>query len=416
MIIVPRNMDQEIVVAGPPVCLASRYKVERRCARTGKLRFTTGWSNNALLTAGRNAMGTTNGWFNYCHLGTDATAPAAGQTGLLGFVAGTNNVEETSFGANGSAPWYGWRRRRFRFLPGEAGPANLNEVGIGWGASGATLAFRSLLVDITGTQVTVSPLADEYVDVVAEIRNYPSLTDATGTVTLDGVVYDYIVRACNVTDGTLWGSYIGETVGHKDLFSSWWAAYDNDINATLDLGPSGVLYQADGTNAYDIAYSSNSYERQMAQIGGPNAWNATTGKKLRSFIFTTTLGRFACQFDSQSSPGNGVPKTDTYNLKLQFVVRWAEAGPVFTGTVSAQSWTNGVAITPLDISSYFQPYLPEPITYTVDAGALPAGLSLNASTGVISGTPSAVSSGNLTIKCENDVGDDTTNNFAWTVS
>lgn len=406
-------MDLNIPIS---VGVKSYYKIERISAKTGRVRYSSGWSNNVLLTNGRNEIGLQSNWFNYVQVGTDATAPAAGQTGLLGFVGSTNNVEEDTWGAAGSPPYYGWRRKRFRFLPG-AVVNNLNEVGVGWSASsGATLAFRALLEDITGTQVTVTPLADEYVDVVCEIRYYPPLTDVTGTVTLNGVVYDYILRACQVTSSTLWGSYIGTLAQHLDLsFSSYWQAYDGDIQ-TIDLAPNGVAYPADGANAYNLAYSNNSYERQMAQIGGPGAWNATTGKLLRSFIFTSTMGRFQIQFDSQSNPGFGIPKDDNYNLKLQFVVRWKEAGPIFSGPVATQNWTNGVAITPLDISTYFPSDMPEPITYTVVAGSLPAGLSLNASTGVISGTPTTPSSGTLAINCENEVGDASTNEFNWTVA
>jgi hypothetical protein len=394
--------------------LKSYYKVERISSKTGRVRWSSGWSNNVLLTSGRNAMGSQSGWFNYCQLGTDATDPVAGQTGLLGYVNGTNNVEEDTFGAEGSAPYYGWRRKRFRFLPGEVS-GNLNEVGVGWAASGSTLVFRALLEDITGTQVTVTPLPDEYVDVICEIRCYPPLEDVTGTVDFNGVTYDYLIRAAEVTSGTFWGSFIGDQVGHKDTFTSWWQAYDNDIS-TIDQAPNGVVYYSDGTNAYDIAYSNNSYQRQMAQIGGPNAWNATTGKKLRSFRFVTTLGAYQIQFDSQASPGNGIPKTDAYNIKFQFVLGWAEAGPIFTGPVATQNWSNGVAITPLDISTYYQAGLPEPITYTVVAGTMPSGLSLNSSTGVISGTPDTVSSGTLQIQCENEVGKASTNEFSWTVA
>lgn len=63
----------------------------------------------------------------------------------------------------------------------------------------------------------------------------------------------------------------------------------------------------------------------------------------------------------------------------------------FSGTVSAQSWVEDSAITPLDLSSYFAGDL-TPFSYAVTTGTLPAGLSLNSSTGVISGTPTTPAS------------------------
>lgn len=302
----------------------TRFQVQRISALTGELRQQTGWSYNTLLTSGRNQLATQANWANAVQLGTDNTAPAAGQTGLLGYVNGTTNKEETVFGAQGSAPWYGWKRIRFRFTPGQVS-GNLNEVGLGWStAAGSTIAFRALLEDIDGIQTTVTPLPDEYVDVVVEIRYYPPLGDNVGTVDFNGETYDYIIRAAEVTSSTYWGSDIGSAIGHKDLsFVTYWQAYDGDLG-TLDQSPNGVAYPADGANAYDIAYSNNSYQRQMAQIGGPNAWNATTGKKLRSFRFITTAGAYQIQFDRQSSPGMGIPKTTAFNIKFQFVLGWQE--------------------------------------------------------------------------------------------
>lgn len=65
----------------------------------------------------------------------------------------------------------------------------------------------------------------------------------------------------------------------------------------------------------------------------------------------------------------------------------------FSGSVANQTGTEGAAFS-LDLSTYFSG-TETPFAYSVQAGTLPAGLSLNSSTGVISGTPTAagVSSG-----------------------
>ena len=86
--------------------------------------------------------------------------------------------------------------------------------------------------------------------------------------------------------------------------------------------------------------------------------------------------------------------------------------PVFSGTIPAQEWTVDEAITPLDVSGYFGSPSPAP-TYSVSAGALPAGLSLNTSSGVISGTPTTATTGSFTIGCSNVAGSDDSNSVAW---
>lgn len=65
---------------------------------------------------------------------------------------------------------------------------------------------------------------------------------------------------------------------------------------------------------------------------------------------------------------------------------YIDSSVAFSGTVPDQNGTRNSAITSLDLSTYFTGD-GTPFTYAVTAGTLPTGLSLNTSTGVISGTP-----------------------------
>jgi len=91
------------------------------------------------------------------------------------------------------------------------------------------------------------------------------------------------------------------------------------------------------------------------------------------------------------------------------------AAPVFSGPIGAQSWTQDVEITPLDVSSYFGSPNPAAV-FTVSAGALPPGLSLNAVTGIVSGTPTTADTGVFTFTATNEIGSDDSGSIAWTVS
>lgn len=307
--------------------IKTRYKFYGVDPETGAERELSGWCENILLTSGRNELANRN-WFTYCQVGTDSTLPAVGQTGLLGFVAGTNNVQETVSNAQSSPPYYGWKRKRFRFNPGETS-GNLSEVAIAWaGTAGANCVTRALIVDINGDQTTVTPLPSEILDVVVEVRYYPPLTDATGTVVLNGVTYNYIVRAASVTSVGAWGNNIGEQIRSYAVTNSDWSAYDDDIQ-TIDLAPNGVSTPSDNSNDYTNAYANNSYQIVFGMIVGPgvansSGWYVTTGKLLRSLYIKTYAGYYQVQFDSQASPGNGVPKTDSFTMQVQFVLGWSE--------------------------------------------------------------------------------------------
>ena len=57
-----------------------------------------------------------------------------------------------------------------------------------------------------------------------------------------------------------------------------------------------------------------------------------------------------------------------------------------------------------------------PITWTIDSGSLPAGLSLNAGTGVISGTPTTAGTSNFTVKAANGTSPDDTQALSITIA
>lgn len=315
--------------------ISVRYLFENVHPITGRRTPLSGWSPNIMLTSGMNIMADRSDWLNYVQVGTSNVAPDASQTSLQAWVAGTNNqvVGSLEFGAQANpGPYYGFERVTMRFNPGDIPTTSgLNEVGIGWGdgSGGASdIVSRARIVDINGDFTTPTPDPTEFLDVTREVRYVPPTGDAVGTVTLNGVDYNYTLRAAQVTDTAAWASNIGVAMGQISDTLADWRAYDGDIG-TVDLEPSGLTADCDNTDQFNYAYSNLSNTIGMgcncgAGIGIGNAWNLALG--LRSLRIKTTAGNYQIQFGSVVGD-NSVPKSDANTMFVKFDMTWAN-GPV----------------------------------------------------------------------------------------
>jgi hypothetical protein len=292
---------------------------------SGKITQDTGWFPNTLLIAGKNQMAKSSTWMNFCQIGSSNAAPNENQTALQDWEAGTASVVATSTGQALVAPWYGYKRKTFRFA---AGPSiagkNLQEAGIGWSVSGVALPgdliSRALILDpVLQTPTVITPLADEFLDVQYELRYYAPINDVVGPqVTLDGVVYDTLTRAANAT-GSFWSSYIGDEMGvYAD--KDYWVAYSGDIQSVL-LGPSGIPLLCDNSSQYNTAYSDNSYERQVNCPVGALGWN----QDIRSIMISTRAGQFQTQFNEVATvdPAGKIPKNNNFQMLMNWTIGWS---------------------------------------------------------------------------------------------
>lgn len=278
----------------------------------GTKRPLTGWFPNLITDVGLNRIGT-GSYMNSCHVGTNNTAPSVANTALAGYRAGTSSVVGGSESAQTVAPYYGWKRRTYRFDIGTAS-GNLSEVGIATAAAngGSTILFsRALILDEFGVPTTVTVLADEILDVTYELRLYPPLTDVTQTVSITGSAsHNVITRAAAVTGGT-WYYFIGNGMSFDPYGGSQMTARSGDIG-TIGGWPSGTAGYSG--SPWTNAYINNSLYR----TGGANfgLTQANFGG-IRSISWYSSLGSYQTQFDPV------INKTATKTLNVTFRVDWA---------------------------------------------------------------------------------------------
>lgn len=293
--------------------LAGLYKLAaHKLDENGKVvssRELTGWFDNLILDAGLNQIAS-DGVLSRAMVGGSSSAPLAGQSGLITPVANTTNVIDSSVGTD-LANGYCYLRRTFRFAQGTAA-GNLNEVGVGWGAN---LCFsRALTVDSLGVPTTITPAADEVLDLTYELRFYWPTGDSTGTLTLDGNSYAFTARACNVGSwqNQLLNLFAGQ--GMANPMTSGVAFFTGGNLAgigAITAMPNGTQYLS--LTATYAAYSNNSYQRDSQVVYGVSE----TQNPISGMVFYSATSIFKCAFNPS------IPKTNTHTFTLGFHFSWA---------------------------------------------------------------------------------------------
>lgn len=170
---------------------------------------------------------------------------------------------------------------------------------------------------------------------------------------------------------------------------------------SYEIRADGALSQSGTKITWANASTSWSY------LGGHPGYGSVTAEFVWAAWFTKALTTQELS-DLQASLG----ANNAFAL-----VQAGPATPVaFAGSVTNQTGTEGAAFA-LNLSTYFSGS-ETPFAYSVQAGTLPAGLSLNSSTGVISGTPTTagVSSG-IVIRATDATPDTAnTNSFSITIN
>ena len=137
-------------------------------------------------------------------------------------------------------------------------------------------------------------------------------------------------------------------------------------------------------NVVDIGQSSLSY----API--PSTSVMTIGSATATSLSGIVGWKYLMLVMPVTSPAGGAPTSSP--VPTAKVLKGAVVGTAYSETITAQGGT-------------------APYTFAVAAGSLPSGLSLNAATGVISGTPTTVQTADFTIQATDSTSEVGTTDF-----
>jgi hypothetical protein len=271
-----------------------------------------------LITNGgldRLGMSSGSGILNYCQVGTGSTTPAFTDTSLAGRFASHSSIDDTTSTGSDITNLYRTTTHRYRFNAGVFNNTVISEVGIGWASSGG-LFSRALILDSGGSPTAITLLDDEYLDVVYSLRlNYPTI-DVTGTTTISGESYDYILRSYQYT-------------GIVSLSDLYFNGLDLLVGYTGELGtvvtaPSGTSESIDVSVTTGVYTAGNYYVDITSGQVGLNDCNLSGGIKSITFARSSGgTGLAAFRFQIQFTPA--IPKTASKVMTLSFRISWGRA-------------------------------------------------------------------------------------------
>jgi hypothetical protein len=243
--------------------------------------------------------------FPACFVGTGNATPAVTDTQLETELAVSSTYMSTSstFVDHSTDPY--WRYVRvYRYAAGVA-TGNLTEVGVGRDSD--QLSSRALILDGGGSPTSITVLADEYLDVTYEWRNYIDPTELSLVATIGGVPYDVTYKPFDIDTVPNIHLPIAGVSGIGQM-----RVRETDVLGTVYTGPSG-------TDSSDLSLTISSYTlgNYYADITGEwalDTGNFTTG--IGSLTMTSSQARYQFSFDPK------IPKDATKILSITVRVSW----------------------------------------------------------------------------------------------
>jgi hypothetical protein len=271
-----------------------------------------------------------------CHVGTGSSTEQATDTALFEWVAAVNKDDAyNSWWAQGSPPYYGAKRWKYRFSPNfGGGNINIQEIGVGAGNTMALqyLSARALTKDGGGTPTPVPVLATEYLDAYYTRRNYPGHitegtgvpVDLTGTIDIAGTSYGYTMRPALVTQSA-WGNQIDLALGDNNNFTPGGGFGGGAVcygpSATLGTVTQSLSAAESAGNSYTGntrlgTYIPFSHQREIIYWFDLDQGNISSGG-FNGILVTSTMGAYQILLDAQ------VPKDNTKLFEFYHNWSWA---------------------------------------------------------------------------------------------
>jgi hypothetical protein len=282
----------------------------------GKAVQDTGWFHNTLLNGGLLNMGNLSTWASYFHVGSSNAAVNQTQSALVAWLAESNTTPVSDINENLGAADYEGRTTRAKRFPAGGGAVTIREVGISSSSPNSNLSIRALVTP------EVDKSSEQVLDMYYRFTAFPSQIDATGSVTIDGILYNYIARPGTIDETAYtFNQWSPDSSGIQ-------RAYDGDIGDLFNI-PAG---SSDSSTSVAVdSVTANTVTGTSAYHMFFDLDDGNLGSGLRSIASQVKLGsgasnglKLQVQFGTGvDATGDPIPKINTKVLTFDLKLEWS---------------------------------------------------------------------------------------------
>jgi hypothetical protein len=312
MIVLPKYKDlySPQIISAAPTKLKGEFKLVKM-DRNGRFLQETPWQPNMLLDNGLYRWHDTTNSKNIYHIGDDNTPTTKSMTQLVNLVATSGSSGGGASSVNlGSGGDYAMQQTQSRRFQGTEA-LTIREIGIGHVAT--SLSVRNVVSDFTKS-------SDQIIDVYYRLTETPDRTDVTGSISISGVTYYYILRGCDLPNTSI-GPLNSKTQLSYNTGS--WGTYTGNITTDVLAGPAGSLGGANSTveTAFNVDTVAGTSTETKEVVWGLDTANGV----IRSFKWKEghTWRLWQLQI-GQGADATGTALTKTYRdvLSMYFSMAW----------------------------------------------------------------------------------------------
>jgi len=244
----------------------------------------------------------------------------------------------------------------------------------------------------------------EYVEWVdSTLANIDYNTAYSDSVWADG----YPAATYSISSGTLpSGITLNSTTGLVSGLTTSSGAYSFTIKAENAIG--SVTQSFSGTVQTPPSWSDETLGIITQGVSYSDGVSATGTATITYSVYSGSLPTGLSLNSSTGAITGTTGATGSYSFTIRATNTWGYAEKAFSGTIyQIPAWTDSTIANMIYGQAYGDAVAASgypTVTYSVSSGALPSGITLNSSTGAISGTSTAAGSYSFTIKAENAAG------------